>query len=267
MTSTATAIGEIIRSAAEIERLLEVHRQASGKGLHEKASTASPPLADDTLKKIRFIASVRNKSAHDPLYVPDDLPGYLRAVQEVRLDLAPDLPSEVPPSPKPRSRTKPAPQPPHSSGLPSPVLPSPSGPRTGPAVARGAAVERRARPAPGRPARATGSVSMSIGTVSADMVPFPVYLAPSARQRAPRARHASLVLLVFPLTVLAGAVLGVHVAALTQSPLTGSAAGLAALAVFFVLYAATPLLALLAGGAAGVWALLRVWELLGGLWP
>lgn len=248
MTSTATAIGEIIRAAAEIERLLETHRQASGKGLHEKASTARPPLTDDTLKKIRFIASVRNKSAHDPLYVPDDLPGYLRAAEEVRLDLAPKVavpPAEVPAAPRPGTRPKATPVPPHSATLRA---------APGTQAGRGVTVEQvavglRAQPARLRPARATGHAALF------------------SQKSAPRARYASLVLLVFPLTVLATVLLGVQIAAITHSPLTGSAAALAALAVFFVLYAAAPLLALLAGGAAGVWAALRGWELLENLLP
>ncbi|AFZ68114.1 hypothetical protein [Deinococcus peraridilitoris] len=234
MTSTATAIGEIIRGAAEIEHLLVTHRQASGKGLHEKASTAQPPLADDTLKKIRFIASVRNKSAHDPQYVPDDLPGYLRAVQEVRLALEPPQPVEAPENQKPaRLKMRPEAAARRSS---SPERPA-SGDRP---EASGPTLHRR--PAPVHPARVRSA----------------------ARARQP-ARHASLVLLIFPLTVLAALWFGVNVAGATSSLWTGVAAGMTALAGFFVLYAVAPGIALLSGGLAGGWVAWRAWALLSAL--
>ncbi|MBR6435630.1 MAG: hypothetical protein IKS45_03915 [Thermoguttaceae bacterium] len=38
---------------------------AIGRGLHEKASSVSNKISNQCMKKIRYIASVRNKAAHE----------------------------------------------------------------------------------------------------------------------------------------------------------------------------------------------------------
>ena len=79
----------IITRTKTIESAL-VKLGASGKGLHEKASSLEGTLAPSLVMKIRFIASVRNKSLHDDDYSvsTDTLTRFLRACEEVENQLS-----------------------------------------------------------------------------------------------------------------------------------------------------------------------------------
>lgn len=55
----------VIEASKELEHLLEREFAATGKGLHEKISTATPQLAPPTVKALRYVASVRNALVHD----------------------------------------------------------------------------------------------------------------------------------------------------------------------------------------------------------
>jgi hypothetical protein len=58
----------VIQRTKKLERLLEEKYQAVGKGLHEKATSVEHTLDPNTLKQIRFIASIRNKLIHEDGY-------------------------------------------------------------------------------------------------------------------------------------------------------------------------------------------------------
>jgi hypothetical protein len=74
----------VIQKTRRLERLLEENYQASGKGVHEKATSVERKLDSNTLKQIRFIASVRNKLMHEDDYRFDgDESGFLRKCDEV----------------------------------------------------------------------------------------------------------------------------------------------------------------------------------------
>ena len=62
-----TPIEELIKIAQNMETVLEEDYGATGKGLHEKASSVESQLAPEVMKKIRFIATIRNKAVHDDL--------------------------------------------------------------------------------------------------------------------------------------------------------------------------------------------------------
>jgi hypothetical protein len=60
----------VIRATKDLEHLLETGFQApSGKnvGLHDKisAAQASHKLSDDTVKKLRYLVTIRNKLVHE----------------------------------------------------------------------------------------------------------------------------------------------------------------------------------------------------------
>ena len=60
----------VIRATKDLEYLLETHFNApNGKnvGLHEKisAAQASHNLSPDTVKKLRYLVTIRNKPVHD----------------------------------------------------------------------------------------------------------------------------------------------------------------------------------------------------------
>lgn len=62
-----TPIEELIKIAQNMETALEEDYGADGKGLHEKASSVESQIPPDVMRKIRFIATIRNKAVHDDL--------------------------------------------------------------------------------------------------------------------------------------------------------------------------------------------------------
>lgn len=74
---------QILERSTSIERKLE-SLGAVGKGLHEKATSVASQLDAQTLKKIRFIASIRNKVVHESVEVdPEVLRGFFKACDAV----------------------------------------------------------------------------------------------------------------------------------------------------------------------------------------
>lgn len=78
------AVEEILKRSRAIEGHL-AKLGATGKGLHEKATSIENALDEQTIKKIRFIASIRNKAVHvDDFHLPETtLDGYMTACDEV----------------------------------------------------------------------------------------------------------------------------------------------------------------------------------------
>lgn len=74
----------VIQKTKRIERLLEEKHQAVGRGLHEKATSVEDKLDPNTLRQIRFIASVRNKLMHEDGYRFNDIESdFLKKCDEV----------------------------------------------------------------------------------------------------------------------------------------------------------------------------------------
>lgn len=77
-----------ITRCKQLESLLEKEFGASGRGLHEKVSSVEGKLPEPLRKKLRFIATVRNKLMHDASYAKlDDPESYIRACDTARADL------------------------------------------------------------------------------------------------------------------------------------------------------------------------------------
>jgi hypothetical protein len=55
----------VIKSSKELEHYLELEFKAHGKGLHEKISSVQADLPDNIIKKMRFLATIRNKLIHE----------------------------------------------------------------------------------------------------------------------------------------------------------------------------------------------------------
>ena len=71
-----------------LETLLEQSFGASGKGLHEKVTSVQDKLPPPLVKRLRFIATVRNKIVHESNYQQiDDRAGFLRACDEAESEL------------------------------------------------------------------------------------------------------------------------------------------------------------------------------------
>jgi len=70
-----------------LEALLE-GLGATGKGLHEKVTSVQAKLPPPLVKKLRFVATIRNKIVHESSYQQmDDRAGFERACDEAEGDL------------------------------------------------------------------------------------------------------------------------------------------------------------------------------------
>jgi hypothetical protein len=77
-----------IRRTKELEALLEQGLGAAGKGLHEKVTSVEDRLPAPLVRKLRFVATVRNKLVHDADYQRlDDRDGFARACDEAEHEL------------------------------------------------------------------------------------------------------------------------------------------------------------------------------------
>lgn len=78
----------VVKSSKHIESALVRIFGATGKGLHEKVSSVEKMLAASLVKRIRYIASIRNKIIHDDGYRKiDDRASFKAAVKLVKKEL------------------------------------------------------------------------------------------------------------------------------------------------------------------------------------
>lgn len=79
----------VIKTSKEIEYLLEVEFGASGRGLHEKVSSASSQLPPKLCKRLRFLATIRNRLIHERGFdaIPDRV-GFIAAFEESKAEIA-----------------------------------------------------------------------------------------------------------------------------------------------------------------------------------
>ncbi len=85
-----------IRRCKGLEALLERGFGAAGKGLHERVTSVEDRLPPPLVKRLRFVATVRNKLVHDAGYTAlDDRDGFVRACDEAERGLKELLPKVV----------------------------------------------------------------------------------------------------------------------------------------------------------------------------
>ena len=71
-----------------LESLLEKKLGATGRGLHEKVSSVEARLPRELVRKIRLVATVRNKVVHEADYTAiDDRKKFLLASKEAEREL------------------------------------------------------------------------------------------------------------------------------------------------------------------------------------
>lgn len=81
-----------VKWSKRFESLLRRRHQASGRGLHELVSSCEKQLENEVVRKLRFIATLRNKLIHEEGYDRmEDRAAFLAACQfcRARLDPAP----------------------------------------------------------------------------------------------------------------------------------------------------------------------------------
>lgn len=78
----------VVNRTKALESLLERGLRATGKGLHEKVSSVEMKLPDALVRKLRFVATLRNKIVHDADYQKlDNRPAFERACDESESEL------------------------------------------------------------------------------------------------------------------------------------------------------------------------------------
>lgn len=79
----------VVIRTRKLERLLRVQYHADGKGLHQLITSCEERLPHDVIKKLRFIATVRNKTVHEDDYQLDDKKGFSKACDQCEKELTP----------------------------------------------------------------------------------------------------------------------------------------------------------------------------------
>lgn len=78
----------VISNSKKLEALLEKHFGANGRGLHEKVGSVEGKLPGSVVKRLRFIATIRNKIVHDEGYDRiDDRKGFVDACAAAHAEL------------------------------------------------------------------------------------------------------------------------------------------------------------------------------------
>ena len=78
-----SVIDTVISCSKQLESKLETEFQAEGRGLHSKLSNVECLLPVEVAKKIRWLATIRNKVVHEADFYFEDTEAYKRATDEV----------------------------------------------------------------------------------------------------------------------------------------------------------------------------------------
>lgn len=79
-------IEDVVLLTREIESLLD-RLGATGRGLHEKLTTVENRLSAQTVKKMRWIATMRNKTMHEHNFQINDFQGFKSSCNDVIAEL------------------------------------------------------------------------------------------------------------------------------------------------------------------------------------
>lgn len=74
----------VITASRELESVLETQWQAVGKGLHEKLTSVEQRIPVEIAKRIRYIATIRNKVVHENDYFLEDSLKFQQEFEEVK---------------------------------------------------------------------------------------------------------------------------------------------------------------------------------------
>ena len=79
----------VVRRCKRLERALRDEAGAEGRGLHALVTSVQGELPADLVRKIRFVATVRNKLIHESgVDRLDDRAGFVRACDQIERGLA-----------------------------------------------------------------------------------------------------------------------------------------------------------------------------------
>ena len=75
-----------VTRSQRLEQMLERDFGATGKGLHQKVSSIEDALPQDLVRKLRLVATVRNKVVHESARM-EDKPRFLEAADAAEREL------------------------------------------------------------------------------------------------------------------------------------------------------------------------------------
>ncbi len=83
---------QLIKISQKLEQFLQNKYKAEGRGLHEKLSSIQDKIPSSIQKKIRFIATIRNKATHEDVNIAREaIPKIRIAYREVMYTLDPSF--------------------------------------------------------------------------------------------------------------------------------------------------------------------------------
>ncbi|EEY98100.1 DUF4145 domain-containing protein [Vibrio mimicus] len=82
-------IEQVVLRTRKLETLLREQYHAEGKGLHQLVSSCEERLPHDVIKKLRYVATIRNKLMHEDGYQLDNRKAFLAVCQECEDELTP----------------------------------------------------------------------------------------------------------------------------------------------------------------------------------
>lgn len=78
----------VITRSKKLEAILENQFGATGKGLHQKVGSVQAQLPDPLVKRLRYIATLRNKLVHEDDFTRlDDRQGFIQAADRAEQEL------------------------------------------------------------------------------------------------------------------------------------------------------------------------------------
>lgn len=78
---------EVLNGTKRIEAALTEKFGATGRGLYEKMSTANMALPEHLQKRIRYVATLRNKTAHEDGFEIQNIPAYVKTCNDIVQEL------------------------------------------------------------------------------------------------------------------------------------------------------------------------------------
>ncbi len=82
-------IEQVVLRTRKLETLLREQYHAEGKGLHQLVTSCEERLPHDVIKKLRYVATIRNKIVHEDDYRLEDRKAFLAVCQECEDELTP----------------------------------------------------------------------------------------------------------------------------------------------------------------------------------
>lgn len=82
-------IAVVIKRSRRMEKLLREHYHAEGKGLHQLINSSQKRLPHDVIEKLRFIATIRNKTVHEDDFQIDNIQQFIKTCDECEKELQP----------------------------------------------------------------------------------------------------------------------------------------------------------------------------------